>query len=362
MRAAAGHGTKFPSATTPAVSSGTQPATGTLRHLVMKKDATVSRTGALHVLLVLTLSMCLVSSSAEARRWHWRHFYGVYDYGDVGRSGDFGRRDRVTEIVETARARTGGGGFGAVIDRLIRGCVQQAAELQNLPFDEITRIVAPDDTQRGALEALRATATAEAQRISAQCPQDEPAPPGERLEAVEQAIDTATATFAAVDPPLRAFYAALDDEQKARLLRDLTLSKSQARDGDRAAVRLERRSRQRGISDAVHDGEANAWTNICEPLTEALRGWPIREIERRVGLSPTQRVALYELVTSSLKVADTLAGACPAETALTPPARMSLLRTRLAAVRQATAAIRPALTQFYEALDQGQKVQFAGMR
>jgi len=215
------------------------PATsGALRRLVIKKGATVSRTGGLHVLLVLTLGACLVSSSAEARKWwRWRHFYRVYDYGYVARSGDDGRRDRVSEMVETARARTGGGSFGAVIDRLIRGCVQQAAELQNLPFDEITRIVAPDDTQRAALEALRASATAEAQRVSAQCPQDEPAPPGARLEAVEQAIDTATATFAAVDPPLRAFYAALDDEQKARLLRDLTLSKSQAREGDRAARR-----------------------------------------------------------------------------------------------------------------------------
>jgi hypothetical protein len=212
----------------------------------MKKDATVSRTGALHVLLVLTLTVCLVSSSAEARRWHWRHFYGVYDYGYVVRPGDDGRRDRASEVVETARASTGGGGFGAVIDRLIRGCVQQAAELQNLPFDEITRIVAPDDTQRSALEALRASATAEAQRVSAQCPQDEPASPSARLEAVERAIDTATATFAAVDPPLRAFYAALDDEQKARLLRDLTLSKSQAREGDRSTPRLTM-SRRRGF-------------------------------------------------------------------------------------------------------------------
>ena len=182
MRAAAGHGTKFPSATTPAVSSGTQPATGALRRLVMKKDATVSRAGALHVLLVLTLSMCLVSSSAEARKWwHWRHFYRVYDYGDVARSGDFGRRDRVSEMVETARARTGGGSFGAVIDRLIRGCVQQAAELQNLPFDEITRIVVPDDKQRGALEALRASATAEAQRVSAQCRRTSPRRQGHGL-------------------------------------------------------------------------------------------------------------------------------------------------------------------------------------
>jgi hypothetical protein len=79
------------------------------------------------MLLALTLSVCLISSSAEARKWRWRHFYGVYDYNSVARSGDDGRRDRVSEVVETARARTGGGGSGAVIDRLIRGCVQKFA-------------------------------------------------------------------------------------------------------------------------------------------------------------------------------------------------------------------------------------------
>src|SRR5215831_1661651 len=125
----------------------------------MKKGATVSRTRALHALLVLMLSMCLVSSSAEARKWHWRLFYDVYDYGYAIPSREDGWRDRVSEGVEMARGRTSGG-FGAVIDRLIRGCIQQAAQLQNMPFDEITRIVAPDDTQRGALEALRASTTA----------------------------------------------------------------------------------------------------------------------------------------------------------------------------------------------------------
>jgi len=34
---------------------------------------------------------------------------------------------------------------------------------------------------------------------------------------------------------------------------------------------------------------------------------------------------------------------------------------RLVAVRAATAAIRPTLMHFHEALDQGQKVRFAGM-
>jgi hypothetical protein len=72
-------------------------------------------------------------------------------------------------------------------------------------------------------------------------------------------------------------------------------------------------------------------------------------------------VPSLELVAASLKAADTLGGACPAESALTPVGRMDAMRKRLAAVRAATAAIRPALTHFYEALDQGQKVRFAGM-
>jgi hypothetical protein len=45
---------------------------------------------------------------------------------------------------------------------------------------------------------------------------------------------------------------------------------------------------------------------------------------------------------------------CPAETALTCPAAWRR-GARLAAVRGAAATIRPALVQFYEALDQGQK-------
>jgi hypothetical protein len=90
-----------------------------------------------------------------------------------------------------------------------------------------------------------------------------------------------------------------------------------------------------------------------------LRGWPAREIERDVRLDEAQRVAFYEFVTASLKAADTLASACPADAALSPVGRMETTRKRLAAVRVATAAIRPTLMRFFEALDEGQKVRFA---
>jgi hypothetical protein len=253
----------------------------------------------------------------------------------------------------------GGGAFGAVVDRLLRGCLQQADEFRSWPFETITRITAPDETQRAALEALRGSAAAAAERLSIDCPQSVPAPRWVRLESIEQAIDAATAAFVAVEPALRGFYAALDDEQKARLLLDTTLSAAQAREGDRSG---ERHSRRRGDVPVDRAAGADRRAGICEELSAALRGWPTREIERSMRLSELQRVALNELVTSSLKAADMLTDACPAETALTPPGRMANLRSRLSAVRDATTAIHPMLTRFYDALDQGQKVRFAGMR
>ena len=175
----------------------------------------MSGTRILPALLVLALSLSL-ATGAEARKWRWWYSYG--GHGASSRSDDDGRRARAEWLAERGK----GGAFGAVVDRLVRGCLQQSDELRSWPFDDIARIAAPDDAQRAALEALRTSAAAAAERLASDCPQDTPAPPRARLEAVEQAIDAATAAFAAVEPALQAFYAALDDEQKARLFRDMT--------------------------------------------------------------------------------------------------------------------------------------------
>jgi hypothetical protein len=210
-------------------------------------------------LLGLALILSFVSS-AEARKWRF-NFFGLQIYGYSSRSVVHGYSPRsavdrrnVANVVETQRASTGGGAVGALLDHLVGGCLQQAAEFQNWPYEAITQIASPDDAQRSALEALRASTTAVAERLSAECPRDEPAPSGERLEAAEHAIDTVTSSFAAVEPPLRAFFAALDDEQKARLMRDLSSSGQQAREGDRTQERGERRSRRRGVSTPLETG------------------------------------------------------------------------------------------------------------
>jgi LTXXQ motif family protein len=321
------------------------------------------RAGILSALLLVVMSVCL-STSADARRWKWWQYYSGYDRS--ARSDDHNRRRaRASEV--PGPAGRGGGALGAIAERLISGCGQQSAELANLPFDTIARIAAPDDAQRAALDALRGTAREAAERFASDCPQGVPAGPSVRLEAMEQAIDAARAAFTAVEPALQRFYSALDDEQKARLLLDMTFADAPARPSERTAERYgersdRRSSRWRAYASADRNAAAKRrWDDICEQVISALRGWPVREIEGSVRLSEPQRVTFHELVTSSLKAADTLAGECPAETALTPVVRMATLRARLAAVRTATAAIRPTLARFYESLDQGQKVRFAGM-
>jgi hypothetical protein len=309
---------------------------------------------------------------------------------DWRRSRDREREDwtrrREAERGDAALRRTRGGPLGAVVEKLVRGCAQQGAEFENWPFDAIAQTVGADEKERTALAALRESAKKAAQRLAADCPQDVPAAPAARLEAVEQGIDAALKAFDTVEPALATFYGTLDDEQKARLYRDMAAPAAAAarettprrdaqderrerrgyssrRDRWRAyAAAREAAAREPTPSQARSQAAAPPWSGaMCEELATVLRGWPVREIERDVRLSSPQRVAFYELVTASLKAADTLGGACPAETALTPVGRMDAMRKRLAAVRAATAAIRPALAHFYEALDQGQKVRFAGM-
>jgi LTXXQ motif family protein len=281
-----------------------------------------------------------------------------------------GRRDRdewtrwrETERQNAVLGRARNGPFGAVVEKLIRGCGRLGAEFENLPFDAIARIAGIDDTQRNALAALRGAAKEAAERLVADCPQDIPAAPSARLEAVEQGIDAALKAFDTVQPALQTFYGALDDEQKARLYRDMAAPAAghAPQMSGRRDPREYRRHRWRAYASKDRSSAAPGSSEVCEQFVAVLHGWPVREIERDVRLSGPQRVALYELVTSSLKAADTLGRACPAETALTPVGRMATLRARLAAVRAATAAIRPALMHFYEALDQGQKMRFAGM-
>jgi len=305
----------------------------------------------LTALVVIGAAVCL-PSNADAWRWRYYNHNGYGDNYSTRSNMEDRRRGRDAEWPESAPRRSGA--FGAIVDRLIRGCGQQGAEMQNWPFDFIMQIVSPDDKQRSALDELRGTVKQAAESLISNCPQDIPAAPTARFDAIEQAIDTAVEGFSIVQPMLQTFYATLDDGQKARLLRDMTAGGPQDK--------TDRRNRGRAHANANRKkNDTNQWASICEHFTTVLRGWPVRDVERNVRLSETQRVAFYELVTASLKAADTLANSCPSDTALTPVRRMDAMRKRLAAVREAAVSIRPTLVRFHEALDNGQKIRFAAM-
>ena len=100
-------------------------------------------------LLVLAVILSLVSS-AEARGWRL-NFFGLQIYGGYSpRSVAYGYsrrsvvdRRNVANVVETERARAGGGAVGVLLDRLVRGCLQQAAEFQSWPYEAITQLLRP---------------------------------------------------------------------------------------------------------------------------------------------------------------------------------------------------------------------------
>src|SRR3981081_2130953 len=117
--------------------------------------------------------------------------------------------------------------FTDVVGRRDAAVRQQGAEMQNWPFDSIVKIASPDDNQREALDQLRDMSKSTADTLIANCPRESPSAPTARFDAVDQAIDAAIASFNTVQPVLQTFYGTLDDEQKARLLRDMTAVSTQ---------------------------------------------------------------------------------------------------------------------------------------
>jgi hypothetical protein len=325
----------------------------------------VIRTFFLPALLAVAVTLSLVSS-ADARKRRW--YIELYAPPSATYSHQLSRQSpaRWLQIRSLApdpiqhRIRTGG--VGGIIARLVQDCRDEASQLKDWPFDKIAHIAALDEAQRGELENLRATTHSAAERLSAECPQAS----GEtfaRLELIEQAVDAADAAFAQVEPMLQRFYASLDDEQKARILRDLTLAGHKADDANRVPdERRERRRASRRKTTAIPAAAPPTWAGLCQDFTAALRYWPTREIEQGVQLNEPQRVALYELVTVSLKTAEKLADGCPAEAPITPVHRMAVLRVSLHAVRHAATSMKPRFAQFYGALDHGQRAKFVEMR
>jgi len=312
------------------------------------------------VLPVLATILC-ASSVAEAR--HWR-YYGYYRR-DYERNSEVDRgRDRELRGAIVPRGRATG--FGPTVEQLIRGCGQEVVELKNWPFDSLGQTVSLDDKQRDALGQMQGAATASSDTLAAACPNIVPAALNERLAALDQVVDAFIAALDAVRPAIESFYAALDDEQKARLVA-MYMSSNNARAGGEQPSRSARGERPpreaAGPRETVGSREATGPQPdaTCGQWAAAFRDWPTRQIESGIPLSDAQRAALYDLTAAVYRAIGALLAACPTETSFTPLGQVDTKRKRVDALRQAIRMIRPALDRFAESLDDGQKARLSDL-
>ena len=95
-------------------------------------------------------------------------------------------------------------------------CSQSARHFTELPSEQIQQTIQPNDKQRSELEALKASSSKAAEILNGTCPSQTPSTPTARLDAMAKRLDAMSTAVKTMRPALQAFYASLDDEQKAR--------------------------------------------------------------------------------------------------------------------------------------------------
>jgi hypothetical protein len=84
------------------------------------------------------------------------------------------------------------------------------------PTDQINQTIRPTAAQAAKAQLLQSAAAQAAEVIKAACPTEAPSTPPARLAAVGYRVQAMLEAVQTVKPPVRDFYASLDDEQQAR--------------------------------------------------------------------------------------------------------------------------------------------------
>jgi hypothetical protein len=181
--------------------------------------------------------------------------------------------------------------------------------------------------------------------LAATCPKDIPAIPSERIDALRHAIDALLESRTTMHPALADFYASLDEEQKVRIVVNLSSN---------VQTKLNRDSRPAADLDKQQNADQDP---ICRQWASILRRWPIRQIEDGTQLSDEQHAALYEVAAAFYHAASGLVSSCPAENPLTPLGRLEAEQKQLQALRRGIDIIQPVITSFEKLLTDAQKTR-----
>ena len=228
--------------------------------------------------------------------------------------------------------RNGGGGGQPVVATNI--CSGEKSSLTDWPIEQIALAVEPNETQRTALEALRAATGQALDILKTACPTDLPSTPTGRLEGMRIRLDVMLAAVRTVRPALETFYQSLNDEQKARF---------------------------NSLGPEESAGQQQAQRDLAQMCSERAAGvteLPIDRIEAAVRPNDVQRVALSQLRDAVVGAVNLLKTDCPTYQALTPIGRTEAMEQRLGAMMRAVQSVQPALMKFYGSLNDEQKERF----
>lgn len=94
---------------------------------------------------------------------------------------------------------------------------------------------------------------------------------------------------------------------------------------------------------------------MCGDDNGELAGFPVDQIKQAIQLNDAQRAALDDVANASVKAAQTVKSACPADISLTAPNRLAVMQQRIEAMISAVGMLQPPLQRFYDVLNDEQK-------
>src|SRR4051794_3497364 len=113
---------------------------------------------------------------------------------------------------------------------------------------------------------------------------------------------------------------------------------------------LSRRDRASGAYAAI-----DPLAQMCGDDNGEFAGFPVDQIKQAIQLNDAQRVALDDVGNASIKAAQTIKSACPADISLTAPNRLAVMQQRMEAMIAAVGMLQPPLQRFYDVLNDEQK-------
>jgi hypothetical protein len=102
-------------------------------------------------------------------------------------------------------------------------------------------------------------------------------------------------------------------------------------------------------------------TQMCGEDSHDIAGLPIDQIQTAIQPTGAQQAALDDLANASLKAAQGIKAACPADIALTAPSRLAAMQQRIEAMIAAVTTVQPPLEKLYGLLSDEQKARLTAL-